>query len=324
MRLLHAATAIVIAATALGSAAARAGTAYVLNSAAASISVIDMTSGDEKQRIPVLREPHHLVISPDGKTLVIGDSAGNELLFLDPATATLRRRVPVADPYQLGFSPDGRFLVVNGLARNQVDVYDGATTSLLHRFPLRSMPSHLAYAPDSRTVYVTLQGTDRLVAIDLSRMAVLWDQPVGRTPAGVLWHRGRLLVADMGADDVAVVDPSDGHVERRLHVGAGAHQVFLSPDGRTIWVNSRIAGLTTALDAATLATIKTYKVGGGPDDIAFAPDGHLWITRRFAESVAVLDPVSGAIRIIAAGRSPHGIYLEPPAPIAPAPKVAAR
>lgn len=192
MRLLHAATAIVIAATALGSAAARAGTAYVLNSAAASISVIDMTSGDEKQRIPVLREPHHLVISPDGKTLVIGDSAGNELLFLDPATATLRRRVPVADPYQLGFSPDGRFLVVNGLARNQVDVYDGATTSLLHRFPLRSMPSHLAYAPDSRTVYVTLQGTDRLVAIDLSRMAVLWDQPVGRTPAGVLWHRGQI------------------------------------------------------------------------------------------------------------------------------------
>ncbi len=285
------------------------GLAFVVNSGSASISVVDMRAEKELRRIPVLREPHHLALSPDGRSLLVGDTVGNEMLFLDPGTGAVTRRVPVADPYQLGFSPNGRFLTVNGLARNQVDVYDAATMKLLHRFPLASMPSHLAYAPDSSVVYVSLQGTDRLAAIDLTRMAVLWDAPVGETPAGVLWHDGRVLVADMGADDIAVVDPTDGRVDRRIHVGRGAHQMFLSPDGRTIWVNARVEGTTTALDARSLAVTRTYRIPGGPDCIDFAPDGKLWITRRWAEKVDVLDPATGATRSIDVGRSPHGIFL---------------
>ena len=52
----------------------------------------------------------------------------------------------------------------------------------------------------------------------------------------------------------------------------------------------------TVLDAATLRPCcARYKVPGGPDDIAFAPDGKLWLTLRFANKVAVLDPASGAV-----------------------------
>lgn len=310
MRLLLAVLMLLAAGSAwAASPAVAAGLAFVVNSGSASISVVDMGAEKELRRIPVLREPHHLALSPDGRELLVGDTVGNEMLFLDPATGAVKRQVPVADPYQLGFSPNGRFLTVNGLARNQVDVYDAATMKLLHRFPLASMPSHLAYAPDSSVVYVSLQGSDRLAAIDLTRMAVLWDAPVGRTPAGVLWHDGRVLVADMGADDIAVVDPTDGRVERRIHVGRGAHQMFLSPDGRTIWVNARVEGTTTALDARSLAVTRTYRIPGGPDCIDFAPDGKLWITRRWAEKVDVLDPATGATRSIDVGRSPHGIFL---------------
>ena len=46
----------------------------------------------------------------------------------------------------------------------------------------------------------------------------------------------------------------------------------------------------------SLIPIRTYHIPGGPDDLAFAPDGKLWITRRFAEKVAVLDPVTGDTR----------------------------
>ena len=151
---------------------------------------------------------------------------GQRMLLLDPATGAVQRRVPCADPYQLGFSPDGKLLVVNGLARNQVDFYD-ANLQLVKRFPLSSMPSHLAYSPDLRRVFITLQGTDRLAAIDLDTMQVVWNQPVGRTPAGVLWHDGKLLVANMGEDSIAVVDPADGRVVSHIHTGKGAHQIFL-------------------------------------------------------------------------------------------------
>jgi YVTN family beta-propeller protein len=288
-----------------------AGLAYVVNSGAASVSLIDMSSEKELRVIPMLREPHHLALSPDGKSLLVGDTVGNEMFFFDPATAALQKRVPVADPYQLGFSPNGKFLVVNGLARNQVDVYDAASLQLLKRFPLASMPSHLDYAPDSSRVFVSLQGSDSLVAIDLNKLDVLWKVKIGSTPAGVLWQNGKVLVADMGTDYVAVADPSDGHVLDRIHTGKGAHNLFLSPDHKIIWVNNRVAGTTTSLDAATLAVMRTYRIPGGPDDIAFAPDGKLWITRRWAEKVAVLDPKSGDFQTIEVGRSPHGIFLYP-------------
>ena len=297
-----------------------AGLAFVINSGGASISVIDMATHKELRRIPALREPHHWALTPDGKSLLVGDTVGNELLFLDPATGAVQRRMPCVDPYQLWFSPDGRFLVVNGLARNQIDVYDGTSLQLLKRFPIASMPSHLAYAPDSSAVYVSLQETDRLVAIDLKKLSILWNQPVGKTPAGVLWLHGKLLVADMGADYLAEVDPADGRVLRRIVTGKGAHNLFLSPDGKILWVNNRVAGTTESLDATTLTPIRSYRIPGGPDDMAFAPDGRIWITRRWAEKVAVLDPATGDYQTIDVGRSPHGIFLNDAA--RPATKVA--
>lgn len=287
------------------------GVVLVINSGAATLSLVDMAARTEIRRIPVLREPHHLTLTPDRRDLLIGDTGANELLDLDPDTYALRRRIPVADPYQLGFSPDGRWLTINGLARNQVDLYDAATMKLVKRIPLASMPSHLAYAPDNSRVFVSLQGTGRLAAIDLRTMAVAFNVPVGKVPAGVLWLNGRVLVALMGDDGFAVVDPATGAVERRIATGKGAHQLFLSPDKRVLWVNNRVASTTVALDAATLKPIRAYSVPGGPDDIDFAPDGKLWITQRFAHAVAVLDPASGAVESIKVGRSPHGLLINP-------------
>jgi DNA-binding beta-propeller fold protein YncE len=258
------------------------GIAIVLNSGDASISLLDMTHGTEIRRVPVLREPHHVALAPGGRELLVGDSGGNEMLFLDPTTGEIKRRMALADPYQLGFSPNGKWLVVTGLGRNQVDVYDAATTQ---------------------------QGVNRVAAFDLKRMAVLWNLEVGPTPAGIIWHDGKLLVANMGSDHFAVVDPASGAVERRVRTGRGAHQIFPSPDGKTLWVNNRVDGTTVAVDAKSLVPGRVYKLGGGPDCIDFANDGRLWITLRFAQKVAVLDPVSGAVQTFPVGRSPHGIFL---------------
>lgn len=298
-----------------GATSARAGgIAFVINAGSASISVIDMATRKEVRRIPTLREPHHLALSPDGGSLLVGDTAGNQMMFLDPGTGAVQKRMPVADPYQLGFSPDGKFLVVNGLARNQVDVYDAASMRLLKRFPVVATPSHLAYAPDSGTVFVSLQDSDKLAAFDLRTLTELWSMPVGKTPAGVMWLNGRVLVADMGTNTIAQVDPATGRVLARVQTGQGAHNLFLSPNRKVLWVNNRAGGTTMSLDAATLQPIRSYAIPGGPDDMDFAPDGKIWITRRWAEKVAILDPATGGYETIQVGRSPHGLFLNPRAP----------
>lgn len=289
--------------------AAAAGLAFVLNSGGASMSVLDVSQARELRRVPLLREPHHMALSPDHKSLLVGDTSGNTMFFIDPNTGEIQRQIPISDPYQLQFSPNGKWLVVNGLARNQVDIYDSTSMKLLHRVPLRAMPSHMNYAPDSRVVYVSLQETNRLAAIDLATGTVLWDRDVGKTPAGVLWHDGKVLVAIMGEDNVAVVDPADGHVERRIVTGRGAHNIFTSPDGKAIYVANRVDGSIAVLDPRTLTVERRFRVAGGPDDMDFAPDGRIWATLRFAHKVAIIDPATGRYQTIEVGRSPHGIWL---------------
>lgn len=285
------------------------GSVLVVNSGEASLSVLDLATHAERGRIAVLREPHHVMLTPDGRELLLGDTVANEMLVLDPASFAIKRRMTMADPYQLGFSPDGKYLVVNGLARAQVDVYDGKTYALVKRFALKSMPSHMAFSPDASMLYVTLQGTDMLAAIDLRHLQVLWTQKVGRTPAGVMWSNGRLLVANMGSDDISVVDPGTGDVLQKVRTGRGAHQIFPSPDGKLIYVNNRVDSTIVVLDAGTLAQVRSYHVPGGPDDLIFTPDGQVWATLRFAAKVAVLDPKSGNFETFPVGRSPHGIFL---------------
>ena len=286
-----------------------AGLAFVINSNDASLSLLNLDSHQEVRRIPLLREPHHMALTPDRRSLVIGDTAGNTLFFLDPNTGAMQRHAVISDPYQLQYSPDGRYLTVAGLARAQIDIYDAATLQLLHRIPARSLPSHMNYAPDSSVVFVSLQGTDRLMAIETATGRVMWNSKVGRTPAGVLWDRGHLLVGIMGEAHFAVVDPVDGHVERTVPTGRGAHTMFLTHDGKLIYATNRVDGTVTVIDPVSLAVIRTIQVPGGPDDMDFAPDGKIWATLRFAQSVAVLDPVSGAVERITVGRSPHGIWL---------------
>ena len=286
------------------------GAVLVINSGEATLSVLDVASRTERQRIHVLREPHHWALSPDGADLLIGDTAANEMLFLDPSNFAIKRRMTMADPYQMGFSPDGKYLVVAGLARAQVDIYDARSYALVKRIALKSMPSHIDFSPDSAAAFVSLQGTGKLAAIDLRGMGVLWTVDCGPAPAGVLVHNGRVLVANMGSDNVAVVNAKTGAVERRVVIGRGVHQLFLSPDRKIIYVNSRVDSTTTALDPVTLAPIRVYKVPGGPDDMVFAPDGKIWITLRFAAKVGILDPKTGALETIPAGRSPHGIYIQ--------------
>ena len=285
------------------------GLAFVINSNDASISLFNVATQQELRRIPMEREPHHMALTPDHRSLVVGDTAANEMVFLDPLTGDVQRRVAVSDPYQFGYSPDGKWLVVNGLARNQVDILDAATMRLASRVHVASMPSHENFSPDSSTVYVSLQGSNSLAAIDVPSGKVIWQSNVGPTPAGVLWHRGKLLVGVMGADYVAVVDPATGHVERRIKTARGAHVLFVSPDGKLIYVSNRVDGSIVALDADTLSEVRRFRIKGGPDDMDFAPDGKIWVTLRWAQSVAVVDPRTGDFDRLPAGRSPHGIWL---------------
>jgi len=284
---------------------------YVLNSGDSSISIVDAITRQELRRIPALREVHHLVLSPDGRDLLIGDSGGNEILFVDPATGDIRRRERISNPYHLDFSPDGRFLVICSLRRNQVDIYDARSMALLARLRMPDKPSHMAFRPDAKVVYVTLQGSGTVAAISLETFQALWEVPVGREPAGIAFHRGKLIVGIMGSDHFAVLDPESREIEKQIPVGRGAHTIFVQPDGRALWATSRVQSRLAEIDPSTLEVRRIIELPGGPDCIAFDPDGRLWATLRWSGRIARVDILTGEVETIRVGRSPHGIFIHP-------------
>lgn len=300
----------------LASPAARADLLYVLNSGEASVSLIDATTRTEIRRIPVLREPHHLVLTPDGRELVIADSGGNELIFVEPTTGEVRRRERISNPYHLEYSPDGRWLVIASLRRDQVDIYEAATLQLVQRFRPGDMPSHVAFSPDSKRVFVTMQGDRAVVAFDMETRTQLWSAEVGPEPAGIIWHRGRLIVGIMGGENFVTVDPETREVRTAFTLGRGAHTIFPSPDGRSLYATSRVDSRLAEVDPETLAVRRVWNIPGGPDCLTFDPEGRIWMTLRWVGRVAVLDPKEpmGSTQpwqVIRVGRSPHGIFFKP-------------
>jgi YVTN family beta-propeller protein len=301
--------------------AADANVVVVLNSRDATVQLLDQATGADNGTFAVGKEPHHLMATPDNKSLIVASSAGNELVFLDPVTGKVQRRLPgVLDPYQIGFSPDQKWFVSAALRMDHVDIYryDGASLTLSKRLPLARMPSHIAFDANSTTAFVTQQGSDQVSAIDLRTQAVKWTLPVGKLPAGITMTPDDkyLLVGIMGSDYVEVIDWRAQKTVKRIKTGNGAHNFRAVGDRRHVFVSNRVQNSINIIDQVTLENVGMIPVPGGPDCMELTADGKtLWVTLRWIKKVAVIDVASRkVIKLIPVGRSPHGVFFANAAP----------
>jgi YVTN family beta-propeller protein len=301
---------------------AQASVVVVLNSRDATISLLDQNTYQEIGNFSTGKEPHHLMATPDNKSLIVATAVGNELIFLDPHSGQIQRRLPdIMDPYQIGFSPDTKWFVANALRLDRVDIYayDGRDLKLAKRVPLAKMPSHMAFSADNKTVFITQQGSDQVSAIDLATQTIKWTIPVGKLPAGIAMTPDDkyLLVGIMGGDYVEVIDWRTQKSVKRIRTGAGAHNFRQAADKRHVFVSNRVSNTINIVDQQTLENVGTIDVPGGPDCMELTEDGKtLWATLRWVKKVAVIDvPSRKVIKLIPVGRSPHGVYFFNRAPV---------
>ena len=295
---------------------AHASVVVVLNSRDATIQLLDQATYGKISSFPVGKEPHHLMATPDNKSLIVASSVGNELIFLDPKTGLIQRRIKdILDPYQIGFSPDQKWFVSNSLRLDRVDLYryDGANMTLAKRLPLAKLPSHMAFNAASTMAFITQQGSDQVSAIDLVTQTVKWTLPVGKLPAGITMTPDDkyLLVGIMGSDYVEVIDWRARKTVKRIKAGAGTHNFRALGDKRHIFVSNRVSNTINIIDQNTLENVGTIDVPGGPDCMEVTADGKtMWVTLRWIKKVAVVDIASRkVIQLIPVGRSPHGVYF---------------
>lgn len=294
--------------------------AVVLNSRDATLSVIDLATDKITTVKGVGKEPHHLYPSPDGKQLWVANAQSDDMIKVNPATgATLQRVKNIPDPYQLGFTDDGQWFISIALRLNRVDIYkhtldakSGDSFTLVKQIKTGSMPSHTVFSHDQKTAYVTLQGDNELIAIDMATQSIVWKTPVGKTPAGLwLTPAGMVLIGIMGEDFVAVVDPAKRTVIKKIQTAKGAHAFRGRGDGKTVFVSNRDSNSISAIDMATLTRVYDIPTGSGPDCMDVSADGTtLWVTNRWMRKVSAIDIATRkTIKQYDVGGSPHGVYL---------------
>ena len=296
---------------------------FVLNSLGNDVSVIDPHTWLETRRIATGKEPHHLYMSPDEKSVIVANAMSDTLTFIDPKTGEVQRTVrDIIDPYHLRFSPDMKWFVTAANRLNHVDIYrwDGQNLALQKRINTAKTPSHLWIDSKSSTVYVTMQDSDELVAIDLVTQALKWRIKTGPMPADLYGLPGdkQILVALTGSDSVELFDVSGKEpvLLRNIQTGKGAHAFRALGDGRHVLLSNRVADTVSKINLQTLQVVNTFKVPGGPDCMDVSRDGRtLYVTSRWTRRLSVLDLESGRmLRQVKVGKSPHGVWTLDHAP----------
>ena len=301
---------------------------FVLNSLDANVSIIDPVSFKELRRIPTGKEPHHLYLSPDEKSLLIANALSDSITLLDPRTGAVQKVITgIADPYQLRFSPDMKWFVTAANRLDHVDLYraaikpaTGLEFTLVKRIPTGKTPSHIYIDSKSTVAYVSMQDSDELIAIDLNTQAPRWKIAVGKMPADVyLTPDDRFLLLGLTGDkfvEVYDVRGAKPALVKRIETGEGAHAFRAWGDRRHLLVSNRVVNTISKIDLQTLAVVGTYPAPGGPDCMEVLSDGKtILTTSRWARKLTFIDTTQGkVVRQIKVGRSPHGVWTLDHAP----------
>ncbi len=231
-------------------------TLYVTNKRGNSLSVVDLETGKESQRIPTCTNPHELALAPNGSLLAVACYGGTTVDIF--STENLERLVSVdlgenARPHGIVWHEESGIIYVTAEGRNSIFSIDADSSGSpeLTEFSTGKEGSHmLAVSPDEKTAWTTDLSSKTVTKIDL----IGEDQPLSVT------------------------------------VGEEPEGISLAPDGAALWVSARGSNQAFELDPATMEVRNTLATGRFPLRLAIRPQGDVAVTSDLADGgLSVID-----------------------------------
>ncbi len=132
-------------------------------------------------------------------------------------------------------------------------------------FPEGSRPWMLRASPDGKEVWVQT-ASGRNVVLDAETLETLHTEELGEQPVTVAFSPdGRYAFVTHFADDwLAVMDPKNGKLVKRLEVGRKGANVSFRPDGRYGYVAVTGQNEVAVVETGSLEVEKRLAVGEGP------------------------------------------------------------
>jgi YVTN family beta-propeller protein len=282
---------------------------YVTNSDDNKVSVIDPSTDKVVGEIPVSPNPHGIVPSPDGSRFYVSSESKDVLDVIDRKTATIIRRVPLGlRPNNVAITRDGKRVYVCIRGESWVDIVDTASLEKVKSVPVGKGPHNIYGTPDGEHMIATSMDENKLTVIDVKTEQPEFAIPLGGVPRPLIIDADpsgsirRLFVQLSNLHGFAVVDYPSRKVTDRILLPDGppgarplipatfSHGLGISPDHKTLWVNSLLDDSVTIFSLPELKRVATIPVGRGPDWLVFTPDGkRCYISNAGANSVSAID-----------------------------------
>jgi len=288
------------------------GTMFVANKRGASLSRIDLASGEETHRAETCENPHELTVSPDEQFVMVACYSGRTLEVYNTADLSPRGEVMLGESARVHSAlwlEAGR--VIAG-AEGRGSLYAiGLTMNEGQMPPMISLqeiggggpgPHLIAVSSDGRYAYGTIIPNGEVVRYDLENGAVSASRRIGeQIEAIALSPDGESLWVSSNADSIAYrLDPLTLEVQAEVRTGAVPIRLAMHPSGDFVVSSNYGTGDLTVIDTATNEVARTIAVSGSDDAVqvtlVFSEDGtRLYAAETANDTIAEVDFASGEV-----------------------------
>jgi DNA-binding beta-propeller fold protein YncE len=195
------------------------------------VQIVDTQSGQLKNEITGLSHTHGVALNPDGKIGYISDGGANVVKVFNRDNDAIIVSIPTGtNPDGIVFDvPSKRLFVFNGASKNAT-VIDAGTNKAVGTIALPGKPE-FPVSDGKGTVFVNIEDTNQIVAIDSKTLAVKHTYPIApcEGPSGLAFdaeHRRLFAVCD---GKMAVVDADTGKVVATPTIGDGPDAAGFDP-----------------------------------------------------------------------------------------------
>jgi YVTN family beta-propeller protein len=288
-----------------------------------SLTPIDPKTGKPGKSIAV-EDPYNLYWSPDGQYAIVVAEEFRRLDFRDPNSMQLKYSIAVPTCGGINhadFSIDGRFAFFTCEFNGSLTKIDLVNRNVVGTLKLSQ------YFNRPQVLDLIAKGgkkQPRKIPDPFEMGGEICTTPGMPQDVRVSPDGKTLFVADMMADGVHLVDGESFKQVGFILTGVGAHGLYPSRDGKSLYVANRGGnkvrgsphgkGSVSVIDFATKTVTKQWPIAGGgsPDMGNVSADGkYLWLSGRYDNVVYRFDTASGAVDQVKVGIEPHGLTVWP-------------
>ncbi len=294
---------------------------------------------------PATSKPHMLLFSPNYRYAYVANVGTGTVTIIDAKTQKIVAQIPTGKGAHAPVpSPNGQRVFVANPGDNTVtEILTDTRRGIFQvgrTIPTGTRPICLMFTADSKKAYVSLGGdpkaedltkTGGIEVIDVDQGKVVKRfENTGKNGCGVIRSKdGRKMFANVG-EPIDKWMAFDTKTDEMLHVGStevkDAHAMWISPNGKELWIFGRQENQVAIFSTATYAKMGTFSVGDRPDIADATPDGKLLFAALRGQAVtgdphahsgstagvAVIEVANKKqVQTISLAGDPHGLAVRP-------------